>query len=148
MLGPMALSVKRDAATEAWQLAMDLFLGERPPRMPSISAEFGMSPMALKMLHGLEPGAEKPMSSLAGTVGCDASNITGITDRMEARGLIERRDDPSDRRVKLIALTGDGRELRDRALEQLYEPPAPIAALSRSDQRALRDLLRRALEAG
>ena len=140
----MALSAKRDAATEAWQLAMDLFLGERPPRMPSISAEFEMSPMALKMLHGLEPGTEKPMSALAGAVGCDASNITGITDRMEARGLIERRDDPSDRRVKLIALTGEGMQVRERILERLYRPPEAIARLSLKDQRALRDVLRRA----
>ena len=144
----MALSVKRDAATEAWQLAMDLFLGERPPRMPSISAEFGMSPMALKMLHGLEPGAEKPMSSLAGTVGCDASNITGITDRMEARGLIERRDDPSDRRVKLIALTTEGTHVREQVLERLYRPPEAITRLSAGDQRSLRDVLRRAVDAG
>lgn len=141
----MAVSVKRDTATEAWKLAMDLFLGERPPRMPSISAEFGMSPMALKMLHGLEPGAERPMSALAEAVGCDASNITGIADRLEARGLIERRDAPADRRVKLIALTAEGTHLRGQVLERLYRPPEAIARLSAADQRALRDVLRRAV---
>ena len=67
---------------------------------------------------------------------------------MEARGLIERRDSPSDRRVKLIALTGDGTEARARVLDRLYEPPAAIAALSPADQRALRDILRRATPAG
>jgi len=141
----MAVSVKKnDAAFEAWQLATDLMFSERPPRVPAISAEFGMSPMALKMLHGLEPGAEKPMSALADSVGCDASNITGITDRLESRELIERRDDPLDRRVKLIALTTQGARLREQMLERLYRPPDAIAELSRDDQRTLRDVLRRA----
>ncbi|CAN5538589.1 MarR family transcriptional regulator [soil metagenome] len=141
----MAVPVKKDAATEAWQLATDLLLGERPPRMPAISAEFGMSPMALKMLHGLEPGSEQPMSALAGAVGCDASNITGITDRLEGRGLIERRDAPADRRVKLVALTEEGERLRATMLERLYRPPDAIARLSAADQRTLRDVLRRAV---
>lgn len=140
----MAVSVKKDAATEAWQLATDLMLGERPPRMPAISAEFELSPMALKMLYGLEPGSERPMSALAGNVGCDASNITGIADRLEARGLVERRDDPGDRRVKLIALTEDGARLRAQVLERLYRPPDAVARLSSADQRTLRDVLRRA----
>lgn len=137
-----------DPATEAWKLVTTILFSERPPRFARIASEFELSPGAFKVLHGLEPGSEMKMSWLAELIACDASYITGIVDRLAARGLIERRDSPSDRRVKLIALTGDGRELRDRALEQLYDPPAPIAALSRSDQRALRDLLRRALEAG
>ncbi len=141
----MAVSVKKDAATEAWQLATDLLFGESPPRMPSISAEFGISPMALKMLYGLEPGSERPMSALAGNVGCDASNITGIADRLEARGLVERRDDPRDRRVKLIALTDDGARVREQILERLYRPPEAITRLSAADQRTLRDVLRRAV---
>lgn len=141
----MTVSAERDAATEAWQLATDLILGERPPRVPSISAEYEMSPMGMKMLYGLAPGAEKPMSALAGSVGCDASNITGIADRMEARGLIERRDDPSDRRVKLIALTDEGARIREEMLERLYRPPEAIARLSPEDQRILRDVLRRAV---
>lgn len=129
-------------------MATELWFGERPPRIPAISAEFDLSPMGLKALYRLEPGAEAPMSAIAEQCGCDASNITGIVDRMEARGLIERRDSPRDRRVKLIALTDEGAETRARVLDRLYEPPAAIAALSVADQRALRDIMRRALAAG
>jgi DNA-binding MarR family transcriptional regulator len=64
---------------------------------------------------------------------------------MEARGLIERRDSPNDRRVKLIALTDEGAVVQEQVLDRLYEPPAAIAALSVEDQRALRDIMRRAI---
>ena len=86
------------------------------------------------------------MSSLAERLFCDASNVTGIADRLEARGLVERRSAEGDRRVKALTLTPDGVELRGRVLEIMSEPPAAIAALSAADQRTLRDVLRRAVE--
>jgi MarR family transcriptional regulator, organic hydroperoxide resistance regulator len=145
MLGPaMSTRTSVDPATEAWSLALDIVFSERPPRVPSVAAEFDLSPMGLKLLYTIEPGAEAAMSALAETLFCDASNVTGIVDRLEARGLIERRDHPRDRRVKLIALTDDGVAVRSRIRERLHEPPAQIAALSREDQRTLRDVLRRA----
>ena len=101
--------------------------------------------MAIKMLQWLEPGVEMTMSGLAELIYCDASNVTGIVDRLEARELIERRDKPGDRRVKLIGLTTEGERWREQILERLYEPPEPIASLSAADQRSLRDLLRRAV---
>ena len=141
----MATQTKLDPATEAWSLALAIVFSERPPRVPAVASELDLSPMGLKLLYVLEPGTEPPMSVLAETLFCDASNVTGIVDRLEARGLIERRDDPRDRRVKLIALTDDGVELRGQIRDRLHEPPAPIAALSREDKRALRDILRRAV---
>ena len=51
------------------------------------------------------------MGSVAEVLSCDASTLTGIADRLEERGLIERRVDAGDRRVKLLALTTVGREL-------------------------------------
>ena len=143
---PVAMSTptRVDPATEAWTLATELMLSERPPRLPAVAAELDLSPMALKLLYSLEPGDELSMRVLAETLFCDASNVTGIVDRLEARELIERRDDPGDRRVKLIALTDAGAVTREQIRQRMHEPPAAIAALSRTDQRALRDLLRRA----
>ena len=51
------------------------------------------------------------MGSVAEVLSCDASTLTGLADRLEERGLIERRVDPADRRVKLLALTDIGRAL-------------------------------------
>lgn len=127
---------------------MDLLFSERPPRVPRIASEHNLSPMALRLLHTLEPGAELPMSQVAEQLFCDASNVTAMTDRLGERGLVERRDDPRDRRVKLIALTADGEALRTRIVDQLTAPPAQLEALSAADRRALRDLMRRAMAAG
>jgi DNA-binding MarR family transcriptional regulator len=141
----MGVQTKADPATEAWALALSIVFSERPPRVPAVAAELDVSPMGLKLLYTLEPGAERAMSALAEELFCDASSVTGIVDRLEARGLIERRDAPRDRRVKLIALTDDGVAARARIRERLHEPPAQIAALSLDDRRALRDVLRRAV---
>ena len=48
------------------------------------------------------------MRKIAQKLKCEPSNITGIVDRLEARGLVERRPDPADRRVKLAAPTEEG----------------------------------------
>jgi DNA-binding MarR family transcriptional regulator len=55
------------------------------------------------------------MRSLAESLHCDASYMTDLVDKLEQRGMIERRSSAEDRRVKLIALTGWGQQQdRDR----------------------------------
>jgi DNA-binding MarR family transcriptional regulator len=71
--------------------------------------------------------------------------VTWITDRLEERGYVERLADPRDRRVKLLALTDEGRRVRDEIRARLAIPPEALQRLSRAEQRALRDLLRKAL---
>ena len=48
------------------------------------------------------------MRDLAESLGCDASNLTGIADRLERRGLMVRRVDSQDRRIKNLVLTDEG----------------------------------------
>ena len=86
-----------------------------------------------------------PMSALAGLMHCDNSNVTGIVDRLEDRGLVERRGALHDRRVKMLTVTPVGAELREQLDQRLSDPPEPLARLSAADQRALRDVMRRAL---
>lgn len=76
-----------------------------------IAEERGMSLAQLHALWLLMNGPA-PMVQLSTSMLCDASYVTGIVDRLEQQGMVERREDPSDRRVKLIALTSKGRELR------------------------------------
>ena len=142
----MNVRAQVDPATEAWATFLRLLLDERPPRIPAIAAEFDLSPVGLRLLQVIEPDEPMPMSALAGRLGCDASNMTGMVDRLETRGLLERRDDARDRRVKRIALTEEGCAVRNRVLDRLHEPPEAIARLSPADQRALRDVLRRAVD--
>ena len=84
------------------------------------------------------------MSELAERLHCDNSNVTGIVDRLEDRGLVERRPAEHDRRVKMLAITPAGADIRARLAERLEVPPEPLARLSADDQRALRDIMRRA----
>lgn len=102
--------------------------------------------MQASALKQLQPGAPMTMSALADALGCDASNVTGIVDRLEARGLLERRETAHDRRVKMLAVTEKGADLRGTLLSRLHQAPPEIARLSREDQRTLRDILRRALD--
>lgn len=134
-----------DPAQEAWGLLWRIMQSNKP-RFMALAQELGLAPMQLHALRLIEPGAELPMSSLAGKLFCDASNVTGIVDRLEARGLIERRAAAHDRRVKLLALTGEGERVREAAWRQMTQPPAAIAALPPEQQRALRDALRAAVE--
>jgi MarR family transcriptional regulator, organic hydroperoxide resistance regulator len=114
------------------------------PRFMAIGQEFDLAPqqaMALRALH--EP---RPMGELAKFLFCDNSNVTGIVDRLEERGLVERRPAEHDRRVKLIELTDEGQRVRREMELRISEPPEELASLPQPDQVALRNILRRALE--
>lgn len=129
---------------EAWALMGRLLFRHGKPRFPAIAAELDLHPsqaMVLRMLA--EPCS---MGELAEVMHCDNSNITGIVDRLEERGLAERRPAEHDRRVKLIASTERGDELRDELNRRMAEPPEALARMPVADQRALRDILRRALQ--
>ena len=139
----MAEHKEASPAVEAWGMIAGLFFSSRP-RFFAIAQEFDLAPMQLRALKELEPGREVPMSALASTLFCDASNVTGIVDRLEARGLIERRPSAQDRRVKMLSVTPEGERVRERLVERMSEPPPAIASLSPEDQVALRDLLRQA----
>ncbi|WP_030218281.1 MarR family winged helix-turn-helix transcriptional regulator [Streptomyces sp. NRRL WC-3626] len=93
----------------------------------------------LLSLLSLEP---LPMRKLAQRLKCEPSNVTGIVDRLESRGLVERRPDPGDRRVKLAAATPEGRRVARSLRESLNFAREPLAGLSVPARVALRDALR------
>ena len=73
----------------------------------------------LHLLLMIEPGQALPMNIISKFLGCDASNVTGLVDRLSARSLISRREHPTDRRVKAIELTKEGKMLRENLLRRL-----------------------------
>jgi MarR family transcriptional regulator, organic hydroperoxide resistance regulator len=133
------------AAHEAQRLFFEIGMTQRG-KVAAALGELGLSFPQAHALRLLEPERPMPMSALAERLFCDASNVTGIVDRLEARGLVERRSAEGDRRVKALAITPAGVELRDDVLAIMSEPPDAIAALPPEDQRALRDILARAAE--
>jgi MarR family transcriptional regulator, organic hydroperoxide resistance regulator len=134
-----------DPGSEAWSL-MHWLMVTNKQRMFAIAQEFDLSTQQTIALRMLGAGPRK-MSELANSLFCDNSNVTGIVDRLEERGLVRREAAQGDRRVKLLVLTKEGERMRMDITRRMAEPPAPIAALSQKDQRALRDILKRATEA-
>lgn len=112
------------------------------------AAEFGLSAAEGKVLLVLEPDAALSMRAIARKLGYDASNLTGIVDKLEDRGTVERCPDPSDRRVKAIIATDHGRYLSERLSDRLHTDAGPVRALTDSQLRELRTLLRIAMEDG
>ncbi|MFB9722298.1 MarR family winged helix-turn-helix transcriptional regulator [Planobispora longispora] len=88
-----------------------------------------------------------PMRRMARLFNCDPSNVTGIVDRLEARGFLRREPDPADRRVKNVTLTPEGRQVVRELRQSLGFAAAPLAALTESERIQLRDLLKRMLAA-
>ena len=133
------------AAHEAQKLFFEIGMAQRV-KAGSALAGLGLGFAQAHALRMLDPDEPIAMSALAERLFCDASNVTGLVDRLEARGLVERRSTEKDRRVKALTLTPAGVALRDQVLAVMSEPPEAIAALPAADQRALRDILARAGE--
>jgi len=107
-------------------------------------ADRGLTPPQLWALHHVaEPCS---MGQLAGTLGVDASYVTGLVDSLEGRGLVERRPAPDDRRRRVLELTPEGREILDAA--QAAMASVPVGGDLGDDELAeLVGLLRRAVAA-
>jgi len=130
----------RDLAAEAWR-PLARFFFETSQHRSEILRAHGLTPNDAKALWALGTEQGQTMGALADRWLCDASNATWIVDRLEERGLAERRADPSDRRVKLVVLTQAGVEARRRLMDLMFEPPPELLTLDRADLEALRDAL-------
>ena len=140
------MSIGEQDAFRAWQLLMRFFYAQRE-HLPTCGQPFGLSPAQCHVLHLIEPGQPVAMSRLAQVLKCDASNVTGLIDRLEARGLVERRPSSSgDRRVKVLALTSTGSRLRNQLLRRITGRPLPFSRLSVGEQRALVRILERLVD--
>src|SRR6187397_1182007 len=118
-------------AGDPWGLLVRLFFAQRA-NLPPLAAELELSPAQCHVLHLIEPERPIPMGQLAETLACDASNVTGLVDRLESRGLVRRRPSAEDRRVKVLDLTPTGARLRTVLLERMTTPPATFTRLSDS----------------
>ena len=135
----MAASVQE----QAWRSMLELFLAQRG-RLVAAAQEFGLAPLQAIALKHLEPGRTMTMGELATTLHCDNSNVTGIADRLEDRGLVSRVSQAGDRRVKVLELSDEGRRQR-AALEEAMLAASPVmSALTADERQALRALLAKA----
>src|SRR3712207_2362482 len=123
---------------EAWGSFWRIFMADKTRRWQALAA-LGLTPMQGQALMALAPDSPMPMSALAERLQCDNSNVTGIADRLEALGLLERLPAPHDRRVKTLGLTARGHALRAQVAEEVGRPPAGFDALDEQEAATLRD---------
>jgi DNA-binding MarR family transcriptional regulator len=138
---------KTAVAADVWRLMLECSMAQFG-RASGILHRLGLTPGHMKLLTHLEEGDGRAMGSLAQSFQCDASTMTWLVDRLEERGLVERRSLPSDRRVKAVALTPLGVKTKAELMERLYEPPEALLALDRDALEGLRGVLAKIRESG
>lgn len=109
------------------------------------AAELGLPPAQALVLANLSGPA--PMRELADWLSCEPSNVTGIVDGLERRGLVTRRPAPGDRRVKHVVPTEEGERRRRELQSRAHALARDFFGLPASEQRYLRDLLANVLAA-
>ena len=131
-----------ESSAEVWELFRTLF-GQHRRRFLIAAAELDLHPAQAGALLQLD--SPLPMTELAVLLACDNSNVTGLIDRLEARGLVAPQPSSEDRRVKHVVLTATGRRLRERMLARVGRPTRGFERLSPDEQRQLGDLLRQVI---
>jgi len=123
-----------------WQL-LRVAIGAKHGLM-NIAEKHKISVMQMYTLCLLEDDKSIPMNTLSCMLNCDASNVTGIVDRLFQNKYIKREENPHDRRAKMITLTSKGAKLCEKlAQEILAYQPASLQELSDMQKQQLLSLL-------
>lgn len=131
---------KEESASRVWRLMSEYSMAQFRQKSRSLQ-DIGLTPGHMKALMTLEPGEALPMGACAHEMGCDASTATWLIDRLEEKGLVERRPSTTDRRVKGVVLTETGSETKANLQEHYFDPPAALLELSEEELDALFTLL-------
>lgn len=113
------------------------------PFFSKIAETHKMTPIQLHIIAVVDPSKTYPMSALAHMLSCDASNVTGLIDRMVSLGFVKRCECTSDRRIKMVQLTDKGRELHAQVVREVDQAGQREFArlLTKSEHQQLRELL-------
>jgi DNA-binding MarR family transcriptional regulator len=129
---------KADLAADAWRGIFDFIVATLDHRIGVLS-RLGLTPNDSRALGSLDPETGRTMRALAREWRCDASTATWIVDRLESKGLAERRPHSTDRRVRLVVLTPHGVQTKAAMIAGVYTPPDGLLELDRAELVALRD---------
>lgn len=110
-------------------------------RIAVVAAELGLTPQQAILLRQL--GQPRAMCEVAAILACDRSNVTGLVDRLEDRGLVERTADTTDRRMKRLRLTSEGAAKAAAVQARMFADSPSTADLDADERRSLLALLRK-----
>ena len=110
-----------------------------------LAAQHKLTAVQAKVLLLLQPETPMTMRSIAGLLQYDASNLTGVVDRLEETGAVRRQPHPSDRRAKRVLLTAEGQRVRRAFWDRLTGNTGPLGRLNDRELVSLRRLLAAAL---
>jgi len=148
VLAPVTAGAAEEPAAEAWRRIRAI--SHDPVAMAvchQVVQETGLPLAPVRALLVLPLDDALSMRQLARRLGCDNSYVTPLVDALEKRGLAVRQPHPTDRRIKVIALTAQGLELAKRVQLADTTPPAAFSALTESEAVTLCELLRKVDEA-
>jgi DNA-binding MarR family transcriptional regulator len=114
-------------------------------RAEEVAQRYGVPIFFLKVFHRLD--CPMAMKELGLRMRCDPSFVTNIADQLEKRGLATRESDAADRRVKRIALTPAGLELKERIETEILNGLPWRHALDNDERACLLGLVRKLLPA-
>ena len=86
-----------------------------------VAEDFGLTIMQLYTMHAIGEEHRTTMGKTAEAIRCDASNVTGIIDKLVAMGMVSREENPDDRRIKTLQLTTEGSSLLHNVLNAIPE---------------------------
>jgi DNA-binding MarR family transcriptional regulator len=134
-------------AQELWALLWQVGGGLFAERFNATAASLGLSPVSAGALMQLLPGEPISQKELSERLHCSPSTVVDPTDRLERMGLVERIPHSKDRRINMLVVTEDGRQLRDRFIARVFEPPEALLSIAAGDRLKFLSVLRELLAA-
>lgn len=126
-----------DLAAMLYPLVRELIALELP-----VLAAHKVSMWGYSVLTALDDTPVRTQAALAEAIGADKSRIIGTLDELQQAGLIERTPDPADRRVRLLAITPQGRRVRRTVRKEIQaQEEQVLTALTPADRKAFLRIL-------
>lgn len=110
-------------------------------------AEVDLNPPLFRVLNLVDAAEGQSQQAIGQAIEVPASRMVALVDELEQRGLVERRPDPEDRRVRALYLTGKGRKSlnRGRKIAKKHEEDL-TRGLGVADRKRLLDLLQKMVD--
>lgn len=136
--------MNKSTHSDDFYYALVSFLLQAKQQVIATASEFGLTSVQALTLLTVKQHSQRSMSDFCKLYECDASNITGIIDGLEQKGLVSRQPHPGDRRVKIIHLEPAGHDLQKHLIARIAESsPHLFAGLTETEVAQLAKLIQK-----